>query len=106
MNYIEINKKSYPFKMTLNALIKYEDKFDKSISDIGGTMSISEIVSLTFFGLEAGAKIEKQELDISLEDLGDGLVDMNELSNFVTVAFNDIAGEGGGEPKKEKSLKK
>lgn len=107
MNHIQIDGVKYPFKITINALIKYESEFNKSISEVNDTMLINEVVALVYYGLEAGAKLEKKELEISRDFIGD-VVPMQELTQIVAIAFQDIAGKevaGDKEEKKEKPLK-
>jgi len=91
MNTIKVNNKEYPFKLTLSALMQFEDYFEKSFSKIDEEMRVKEMVYLLWAGLKAGAKIEKKEFDMSLEDLGD-FMDMTEINSAMEKAMNDIAG--------------
>ena len=72
--------------------MKYEDEFDKSFSDQAGGMKVKEMVSLLFYGLEAGARLSKNELELSKEDLADKL-DMAEMNEAMMAALKDMGVE-------------
>jgi hypothetical protein len=104
MRHIKINGVEYPFKLALTPLRKYEAKFNKSFSEVGDSMKVDEMLSIVYFGVECGCRIEGRELKLDYETLSDTL-EMKDLTELVKIAFEDLIPEGGGEgdPKPKES---
>lgn len=78
MDFIKVNKKEYPFRMTLMGMKKLEnrigvDKFKNIDSILANEEGLSEmidlIVAMAVVGIEQGIKKSKSRLKITVEDI-------------------------------------
>lgn len=104
---INIGGKDRPVKYNFNAIIEFEELtgIDLAANDDKQMFTKPKFMrALAFVGLKHGAKVEKQEIDFTIDDVGDWL-DYNILIKFLDayVKDNNVGGkqeEPEGEAKK------
>lgn len=101
MKQIELNGKKHPFKATLTALRKFEEKFDTSFALVAAGLRVDQLLSYIYFGIEAGYKIEGKKFDIDYEELSDSL-DIDDLRHLSQTIFSDLGKEEQSGPNPEK----
>lgn len=67
IEFITFNKKKYPVKLGIYSLMILQNRDGISLEDINTNPEVYEPV--LFMALQQGAKMEKQELDLELEDM-------------------------------------
>lgn len=87
MRTIEVKGRKCPFKVTVSALMKYEDEFGKSFSP--NDMGVKGMAKILYFGLEAGARIANEKLTVTEEEIGD--MDLQELQEAINTATKDFS---------------
>ena len=82
---IKIGGKERPVRFGFNALIEFERQAGKPMLGIDfQNMGLEDMRAMVYAGLLHGAKYEKQEVDFSVEDVGEWIGDdMNVLTKFI-----------------------
>lgn len=87
--FVKINGKDFPIKFGFNALRKYSDATNTSLSDLdklGSQMTLNEALLLIYYGLEDGYRASKQPCEITIDDLSDLIdEDFDALSNCMGI---------------------
>lgn len=76
VKFIDIGGEKRPVRYSVNALIEFEDLTGLNILSAGSVIDFRELKTLralAFVGLKHGARAEKKQFDIVLEDVGDWL---------------------------------
>ena len=102
---IFINGKDYPVKYGFAALRAFSDATNISLqqlSTIGNNMSITQALALVWAGLKDGARVMKQDFNMSIDDVADLLdQDQDAMSKVLKVFEESLA-----KPTKSKGKKK
>ena len=70
MDKVKYNKKEYPVRISYYALKHLAAEQGKTLAEIGDVIGNTDMYEpLLFYGLQAGAKAEKQELDLKMDDM-------------------------------------
>lgn len=98
---IKVGEKAYPVKYGFNALRLFCNKSGielQELEQIASSMKIDHAINLVWAGMKDGARVEKQEFDLTPEDIADLMDEDNTLINqcmelFVTSFIKPSSGE-------------
>mgnify|MGYP003133229946 CR=1 FL=1 len=85
-----INGKDYPVKYGFAALRAFTDKTNMSLgelSSLGENMTISQAIALVWAGLKDGARVMKQDFNMTIDDVADLLDEDQEAMTKVLKVF-------------------
>ena len=89
MKQIEFGGKSRPVKYGWNALSTFGEMTGTGLNDLSKfetEMTFKEVLVLIYAGLKEGARAEKKEFTLSLEDIGDFLdEETDKVQEFIDV---------------------
>lgn len=81
---IKVGEKTYPVKYGFNALRMFCNASGielQELEQIGSSMKIDHAINLVWAGMKDGARIEKQEFNLTPEDVADLMDEDNTLIN-------------------------
>lgn len=81
---IKVGEKTYPVKYGFNALRMFCNESGIELQDleqIASSMKIDHAINLVWAGMKDGARIEKQDFDLTPEDIADLMDEDNTLIN-------------------------
>jgi len=94
MQYIEFGGEKRPVKYGWNALAIFGDMTGSGLNDLGKfetEMTFSEVLALIYAGLKEGARAEKKEFNLAVEDIGDFLDnDTDKIQEFIDVFTSEM----------------
>jgi len=94
MKYIEFGGEKRPVKYGWNALAIFGDMTGSGLNDLGKfetEMTFSEVLALIYAGLKEGARAEKKEFNLAVEDIGDFLDnDTDKIQEFIDVFTSEM----------------
>ena len=94
MKYIEFGGEKRPVKYGWNALAIFGDMTGSGLNDLGKfetEMTFSEVLALIYAGLKEGARAEKKEFNLAVEDIGDFLDnDTDKIQEFIGVFTSEM----------------
>ena len=94
MKYIEFGGEKRPVKYGWNALAIFGDMTGSGLNDLGKfetEMTFSEVLALMYAGLKEGARAEKKEFNLAVEDIGDFLdSDTDKIQEFIDVFTSEM----------------
>ena len=94
MKYIEFGGEKRPVKYGWNALAIFGDMTGSGLNDLGKfetEMTFSEVLALIYAGLKEGARAEKKEFNLAVEDIGDFLdSDTDKIQEFIDVFTSEM----------------
>ena len=94
MQYIEFGGEKRPVKYGWNALAIFGDMTGSGLNDLGKfetEMTFSEVLALIYAGLKEGARAEKKEFNLAVEDIGDFLDnDTDKIQEFIDVFISEM----------------
>lgn len=73
VQFLTYRGKKYPIKLGQYSMQRFQEEHDAQIEDLDQNTALFE--PLVFFALKQGARVEKQELDLTEEDMVDFLDD-------------------------------
>lgn len=79
---VKVGDKLYPVKYGFNALRVFCNASGIELQDIekiATSMSLDHAINLVWAGLKDGARVEKQEFDLTIEDIADMMDEDNTL---------------------------
>lgn len=79
---VKVRDKLYPVKYGFNALRVFCNASGIELQDIekiATSMSLDHAINLVWAGLKDGARVEKQEFDLTIEDIADMMDEDNTL---------------------------
>lgn len=85
-----INGKDYPVKYGFAALRAFTDKTNTNLGELsalGDNMTISQAIALVWAGLKDGARVMKQDFNLSLDDVADLLDEDHDAMTKVLKVF-------------------
>jgi hypothetical protein len=94
--HVKIAGKEYAVKYGFAALMEFTDMLNISMNElesIGNNMSLTNAVSLIWCGLKHGARSEKKEFGMAIEDVADLLDDDMKAMEKVLAVFAESFGE-------------
>ena len=94
MKYVEFGGENRPVKYGWNALATFGDMTDSGLNDLGKfetEMTFSEVLALIYAGLKEGARAEKKDFSLEVEDIGDFLDnDTDKIQEFIDVFTSEM----------------
>ena len=89
MDRVRINKKDYPVRFGWNALAEFENLSGSSVIEFASMQKLSagNTIKLVYVGLLYGAKKDNQDIDFTIEDVGDWLDKDSEIITKGVVIF-------------------
>ena len=81
---IKVGEKTYPVKYGFNALRMFCNASGielQELEQIGSSMKIDHAINLVWAGMKDGARVEKQDFDLTPEDIADLMDEDNTLIN-------------------------
>ena len=94
MQYIEFGGEKRPVKYGWNALAIFGDMTGSGLNDLGKfetEMTFSEVLAFIYAGLKEGARAEKKEFNLAVEDIGDFLDnDTDKIQEFIDVFTSEM----------------
>lgn len=102
---IELNGREFPFKLTLGAMSKFDNKFKSenisilNLSDVS-KLRIEHMTHLMFYGIEGGYKFEGEKCPIKIDWVQD-----NVGLDGVEIITKALGGDGDVEEKKSSEKK-
>lgn len=81
---IKVGEKTYPVKYGFNALRMFCNESGIELQDlekIASSMKIDHAINLVWAGMKDGARVEKQDFDLTPEDIADLMDEDNTLIN-------------------------
>jgi hypothetical protein len=97
MNYVQVGDKELPFRYSFKVIKKYCNKF--KIGGFGEFMRhvddlpIANLPALLFYGFEAGARAEGEEVEFKMADVEDWIdEDFALIERCMTALGNDLTG--------------
>jgi hypothetical protein len=89
MKFIEFGGESRPVKYGWNALATFGDMTGTGLNDLSKfetEMTFKEVLVLIYAGLKEGARAEKKDFALTIEDIGDFLdEDTDKVQEFIDV---------------------
>jgi len=89
MKFVEFGGESRPVKYGWNALAIFGDMTGTGLNDLGKfetEMTFKEVLALIYAGLKEGARAEKKDFKLTVEDIGDFLDnETDKIQEFVDV---------------------
>ena len=85
-----INGKDYPVKYGFAALRAFTDQTNTNLGELsalGDNMTITQAIALVWAGLKDGARVMKQDFNLSLDDVADLLDEDHEAMTKVLKVF-------------------
>lgn len=97
VKFIDIGGEKRPVRYSVNALIEFEEMTGLNILSAGSVIDFRELKTLralAFVGLKHGARAEKKQFDIVIEDVGDWLAIGDGSMELIVKSFQQDAVSG------------
>ncbi len=96
--YVTVDGKEYPIKMTMGALIRFEQETGKPFSS--ENLSTSDVAAMMWCCLKSACDHDKVPFDIAAKDFPD-CVSADESNKIVEILFTHSAMDAGDDSKKK-----
>jgi hypothetical protein len=84
IKYIDFGGEKRPVKYGMNALATFSKLSKSEVKEDGSGLGFDDLRLLVYVGLQEGARADRKEFKVSLEDVGDWLdADFDKLQEFV-----------------------
>jgi len=95
---VNILGKNVPFKLTINKLGEFQRETGLTFSDFG-KMRIDQMLLMVYKCIEGGCKVDKIDVPITMEELGDSL-SIEDLTDLFIIANHQLNGDDDEASKK------
>lgn len=89
---VELGGKARPIRLGFKAILGIEAETKKPLAEVGASGMMSDIVTILYHALVAGANYVKDTISFTKKDVEDWLDQMDsieEISNLIAVAITD-----------------
>ena len=99
---IQVGDRTYPFRMTLGAMLRFKRATEKEVTDLDDH-NIEEVATLLYACLASASAADKVPFNVSFDEFCD-LVSVEDIEAMQTllVAPEDFVSEGASGPEEEK----